>query len=227
MVYLCSKEWFFYHPARTFMQNENCPYTPELFQSASLSAFLCCCRHVAQRTRQKTPTKRAPAAAKPAPSPVAEAQPPTPRVSAPKAPLTPVAIAVINGQTITTAEFEPALREQIESVEQNVAETKEDLLELQINTLLLQAEARKRGITSERLYALEVSSKLTQPTPAEIKKFVDENPQQFSGVDSSAAAPQIATYLLAEREEKVSDQFLQRLKKCIRFYLELVSTLQI
>lgn len=168
---------------------------------------------VAQRTRQRTPTKRAPAAAKPAPSPAAETQPPIPQVSAPKAPLAPVAIAVVNDRTITSAEFEPALREQIESVEQNIAETRQDLLELQINTLLLQAEARKRGISSERLYALEVRSKLTQPTPAEIKKFVDENPQQFSGVDSSAAAPQIATYLLAEREEKVSDQFLQRLKK--------------
>ena len=168
---------------------------------------------VAQRTRQKTPTKRAPAAAKPAPLRPLKRNQLLLECPAPKPPLTPVAIAVVNGQTITTAEFEPALREQIESVEQNIAETKQDLLELQINTLLLQAEARKRGITSERLYALEVSSKLTQPTPAEIKKFVDENPQQFAGGDTSGAASANRDLSACEREGKVSDQFVQRLKE--------------
>ena len=116
--------------------------------------------------------------------------------------LVPVSIAVVNGQTITTAQFEPALREKIESVEQNIAETKLDVLELQINMLLLQAEARKRGITTDRLYALEVSSKRTQPTPAEIKKFIDENPQQFAGRDTSGAASEIAAYLLSELKQK-------------------------
>lgn len=166
----------------------------------------------AQRPRQKTPAKGTPAAAKPAASPSAATQPPTTPVPAPKRALVPVSIAVVNGQTITSAQYEPALREQIESVEQKIAETKLDLLELQINTLLLQAEARKRGITTERLYALEVSSKLTQPTPAEIQKFVDENPQ-YSGGDRAGAASQVAAYLLSEREGKVSDQFVQQLKK--------------
>lgn len=161
----------------------------------------------AQRTRQKAPPKGTPAAAKPAASPTAATQPAPAPLPAPKRVLEPVAIAVVNGQTITTAQFEPALREQIESVEQKIAETKLDLLDLQINTLLLQAEARKRGITTERLYALEVNSKVTQPTPAEIKKFTDDNPESAGGNPS-----QIAAYLLSEREGKVSDQLVQRLK---------------
>lgn len=161
-----------------------------------------------QRSRQKAPAKGTPAAAKPAPSPMAATQPTPAPLPAPKRMLEPVSIAVVNGQTITTAQFEPALREQIESVEQKIAETKLDLLDLQINTLLLQAEARKRGITTERLYALEVSSKVAQPTPAEIKKFADDNP---GSADSNPS--QIGAYLLSEREGKVSDQFVERLKK--------------
>ena len=170
----------------------------------------------AQRTRQKSPAKRTQSTAQPTPTPAAQTPPtqtPAPSVAKPQAPLTPVSIAVVNGHTITTAEFEPATREQVESVKNEIAESKQNLLDLQINTLLLQAEARRRGITTERLYALEVSSKLTEPTAAEIKKFAEENSAQLAGMDTSTAASQIATYLLAQREEKISDDLVRRLKK--------------
>ncbi len=163
---------------------------------------------VAQKSR-RTPAKPPPAASTAAATPAPNVPPPARPVVERKT----IPIAVVNGHTITTAEFEEALREEIELVDQNIAETKQNLLELQINTLLLQAEARRRGITSERLYALEVTSKLTQPTPAEIKKFVEDHPDEFAGINTSAAASQIATYLLSEREEKVSDQLVERLKK--------------
>ncbi len=169
----------------------------------------------AQRTRQRPPAKR-PAATQSAttpatPTPAAPASTTTP--AQPLPPPKPVSIVVINGRTITSAEFEPAVREEIEAVDRELAETKQELLDLQINTLLLQAEARKRGITTERLYSLEVTSKLAQPTPAEIKKFIDEHPQEFSGLDSGVVSSQVATHLLNQREEKVSGQFVERLKR--------------
>jgi protein-disulfide isomerase len=120
---------------------------------------------------------------------------------------------VINGRTITSAEFEPAVREKVEGVDREIAENKEELLDLQINTLLLQAEARRLGITTERLYAQEVTSKLAQPTPAEVKKFMDEHPQELAGLDRSVMSAQVATYLVNEREEKLSLQLIERLKK--------------
>ena len=169
---------------------------------------------LAQRTRQRPPTKR------PAGTQSSTPAAPTAGVSAAKKPptqflppLTPVSIVVINGRTITSAEFEPAVREAVESVDREIAKTKQELLDLQINTLLLQAEARKRGITSERLYSLEVTSKLAQPTPAEVKKFIDEHPQELTGLDTAVVSSQVATYLLNEREEKVSSQFIERLEK--------------
>lgn len=167
----------------------------------------------AQRTRQKAPARRTQPTAQPTPTPAPVVRTPTTATAKPQAPLTPIAIAVVNGHTITTAEFEPATRQELESVNNEIAASKRNLLDLQINTLLLQAEARKRGITTERLYATEVSSKLAEPTPAEIKKFAEENSAQLAGVDASTAASQIATYLLAQREEKISDEFVQRLKK--------------
>src|SRR5262245_20948276 len=168
---------------------------------------------VAQRTRQRPPATRP--AATPSTSATASAATPTPETTPAKSlpPLTPVSIVTVNGNTITSSQLEPAVREQVESVEREIAETKQGLLDLQINTLLLQAEARKRGINTERLYASEVTSKLAQPTPADIKKFIDEHPNEFSGANAAAASTQVATFLLNEREEKVSEQFVQRLKK--------------
>ncbi|HSE33342.1 MAG TPA: thioredoxin domain-containing protein [Pyrinomonadaceae bacterium] len=169
---------------------------------------------IAQTTRPRGPAKR-PAPTQPS-APATTNEAPTAPTAAPAKtlpPLTPVSIVVVNGRTITSTEFEPALRQEIESVDREIAQTKQDLLDLQLNTLLLQTEARKRGLSTDRLYALEVTSKLTEPTPAEIKKFIEDNPDQFSGVNAAAATPSVASYLLSQREEKVSEQFVQRLKK--------------
>jgi protein-disulfide isomerase len=170
---------------------------------------------VAQRARQKRPVKR-PTATEATAAPASTNQAPpaattTPAKSLP--PVAPVSIVVLNGRTITSAEFEPALRQDIESVDREIAEKKRELLDLQINTLLLQAEARKRGITTSQLYALEVTSKIAQPTPAEIKKFIEDNQQVMSGLDREGAGAQIASYMVSQREEKISEQFVQRLKK--------------
>jgi protein-disulfide isomerase len=180
--------------------------------SAPLAICLLFSAASAQRTRQKPPVKRPPSA-QPTPTPTPAVQTPVRTVEPPQTPLNPISIASVNGRTITTAEFEPGMRQELESVNSQISSGKKNLLDLQINTLLLQAEARKRGMTTERLYALEVSSKLAEPTPAEIKKFAEQNSAQLAGMDASTAASQIATYLMAQREEKLSDEFVQRLKK--------------
>ena len=41
--------------------------------------------------------------------------------------------------------------------------------------MLLEMEAKKRRIDTHRLYELEVSNRVPTFTPAQIKKFIDEN----------------------------------------------------
>ena len=213
-MYLCSNKSFPYHPLLTFvMPLVSRPLMKILIASLAICLFSSVA--VAQRTRQRPPAKRS-TPTQPTTtsvSPGSSAATPTPKRAKSLPPPTPVSIVVVNGRTITSSEFEPAARESIESVDRKIAESREDLLDLQINTLSLQAEARKRGITTERLYATEVSSKLVQPTPAEIKKFIDEHPNELSGIPAAAAASQVATFMLNEREEKLSEQFVQRLEK--------------
>ena len=138
---------------------------------------------------------------------------PRPTPPTPARPTAPTPILVINNQTLTSADLDPAVRQELEGVEQKIAEARRSVLDLQINTILLHAEAKKRGIDSHRLYETEVSSRATMPTPAQIKKFIDENKTQFEGVDPQTVNQQVAAYLQEEAENKLADDLVKRLRQ--------------
>ncbi len=121
-------------------------------------------------------------------------------------------LAIVNGQTLTTAEFDSTLRQQLDSLEDKIVEARRKVLELQINTALLEAEAKKRHITSQQLYDLEVTKEIVEPTPAEVKKFIEENRDQFEGADAADASQQVLAFLHAERETRLSDELVRRLR---------------
>jgi protein-disulfide isomerase len=73
-------------------------------------------------------------------------------------------------------------------------------------------EAKKRRVTSQQLYDLEVTKKISEPTPAEIKKFMDENRDQFEGGDAATVSPQVAAFLHGQRESRLSEEFVRRLR---------------
>jgi len=121
----------------------------------------------------------------------------------------PVQLAQVDGQTITTADIDPEVARQFATLNKQIADAQRQILEVQINTLLLDAEARKRRISSQQLYDLEVSKRVSEPTEAEISRFVTENRDQL---DSNADRDRLAGYLRSERETKLSEEFVQRLR---------------
>ncbi|MDQ3174694.1 MAG: thioredoxin domain-containing protein [Acidobacteriota bacterium] len=169
-----------------------------LFISASIGG---------QTPRRKT-TARPPAkAVAPQPSPE-----PVNRPLPPGEPRAPVPLAIVNGQTITTADIDPKVREEVESLEERIADTRRRVLDLQINTELLEIEAKKRKVTSQQLYNLEVSKRVPNPTEAEIKKFIDDNRDQMEETDEASLRPQVISLLRATPEAKVSEEFVRRLR---------------
>lgn len=163
---------------------------------------------LAQTAKRKAPVKRKPAVATTQPQPVAQ---PTPQTA--RNPSAPASLVIVNGQTFTTADLEPALRQELETLEDKIAEARQNVLDAQINTLLLEAEAKKRGIDKQRLYQLEVSGRVRAPTSAEIQKFIDDNRQEFAGSDPASATQLAAAYLREEAEGKLADELVQRLRK--------------
>ena len=166
------------------------------------------------QTRRRNPT-RTPAATTTA-SNAPPAQPAVTPAPAPAVvPSGPVQIAIVNGQTISSTDLEPSVRQEVESTEQRITEARRNLLDVQINTILLEGEARRRRISSHRLYETEVTRRIPTPTAADIKKFLDDNRAQFEGVDPAEAAPQAEALMHDQLESKLADDLVKRLRKTI------------
>src|SRR6185295_1784157 len=153
---------------------------------------------------------RKPSVTIPQAQPVAQ---PTPASQPVRPPAAAAGLVIVNGQTLTTADLEPALRQELESLDDKIDNTRRSVLDLQINTMLLQVEAKKRRIDSHRLYELEVTSRIPTPTPAQIKKFIDDNRDQFAGMDPNVINQQVSAYLHDEAENKLADDLVNRLRK--------------
>ncbi|HET6645695.1 MAG TPA: hypothetical protein VFH01_00115, partial [Pyrinomonadaceae bacterium] len=158
-----------------------------------------------RRGATRTPPPSKVAAPQPTPEPVATPLPP-------KQPKAPIPLAIVNNQTISTVDIDPAVRQEVESLDDRIAETRRRVLELQINTELLEIEARKRKMTSQQLYDLEVARKVPNPTEAEIKKFIDDNRDQIGETDEKALRTQVISVIRANGETKMTEDFVRRLR---------------
>jgi protein-disulfide isomerase len=164
---------------------------------------------VGQTPRRRTTTR--PAAAKGVAPPQSVPEPVT-RPATPRVPVGPIPLAIVNGQTITTLDIDPGVREEVESLDEKIADTRRRVLELQINTELLEIEARRRRMTSQQLYNLEVSKRVTNPTENEIKKFIEGNRDQLEAADEGSVRPQVIDLLRSTQESKISEEFVRRLR---------------
>jgi protein-disulfide isomerase len=180
-----------------------------------LIVLLCTSVSLAQKTRRGTISRKPPTAVTPEPSPAAVPPAVTPKPTPNRPPAAPIALVSVNGQTLTTADIDPSLRVQLEALEDKVAEAKLSILDLQINTALLEIEARRRGITTHQLYELEVSKRNQPATPAQVKQFLSDNKEQFQGLDQATANEQAIAIIHDEFESRLSDALLIRLKKSI------------
>jgi protein-disulfide isomerase len=133
--------------------------------------------------------------------------------ASPQRPAAPPNLVTVNGQTFTTADLPPALRQELAQVEDRIAEARKGVLELQINTILLAVESRKRRIDTHRLYEIEVVRRIPPITQAQVKKFIDENRDEFEGRDVATANQQVVAYLREEAEAKLADALVKRLRK--------------
>src|SRR5688572_2330073 len=93
----------------------------------------------------------------------------------------PEIIGVVNGVKITKQDLSPETRARVEQLQREVVEARARELDLQIDSMLLEAEAKKRGVSASQIIKDEVIVKVQAPTEVDAQAFYDKNKSSFKG----------------------------------------------
>ncbi len=132
------------------------------------------------------------------------------QTASPAKPLSDV-VAIVNGVQIKIKDIDEPIIKRIEELQKQVVVARKRELDLQINSKLLEAEAKKRGITANKLLDVEVVNKVKEPTDAEAQAFYDQNRSRITG-EFKDIKRDIIDYLKAERQRNEAAELAKRLR---------------
>ncbi|HEX8150878.1 MAG TPA: thioredoxin domain-containing protein [Pyrinomonadaceae bacterium] len=166
-----------------------------------------------------TPTPAQTPATRPTPAPAA----PQPQAAAPaedcgcEAGPLPEVLGTVNGVKITRADLSQRVQQQVAQLQQEVVEARKRELDLQINSILLEAEAKKRNTTTTKLIEAEVFAKTVVPTAAEAEAYFNKNKagiEQQAGrsVAFAEVKDNVIAYLREQRQQERAGQYADALR---------------
>ena len=132
-------------------------------------------------------------------------------INAPNIPPTTV-LATVDGKGVVAGDFEERLKPFLYKLRREMFDAEVRALDQKINQMLLETDARKRSLTPEQVFKLEVADKVHEPTEAEITKFYDDNKGRIKG-DLATLRPDIANLLKDQQVNRLEAEFAQRLRK--------------
>jgi protein-disulfide isomerase len=120
-------------------------------------------------------------------------------------------LAVVNGVKISPKEVDESIKKQIDDLEKQVIKARTHELDLEINTRLLEAEAKKQGITSSSLLEREVVAKVKKATEEEALAFYQQNKAQIQE-EFKEVKESIINYLTSQRQQVEADKLANSLR---------------
>jgi protein-disulfide isomerase/nucleotide-binding universal stress UspA family protein len=174
--------------------------------------------------RPKTPAQTTTPRHTPTPAPrPTTAAPPQQQAAAPaedcgcEAGPLPEVLGTVNGVKITRADLNPQVQQRVAQLQQEVVEARKRELDLQINSILLEAEAKKRSTTTAKLIEAEVLGKTVEPTAAEAEAYFNKNKaniEQQAGrsVAFAEVKDNVTAYLREQRQQERAGQYAQTLR---------------
>ena len=121
-------------------------------------------------------------------------------------------LAVVGGQTIYDDDLVPFVQGQVFQLRLQEYEVKSKALENLVNQKLLEAEAKKRGIPTEKLLEQEVDAKVPEPTEAELQAlYIVQKEQLRKSFDEIKA--QLQQLLKQAKLQQTRQDYYKRLRE--------------
>jgi protein-disulfide isomerase len=100
--------------------------------------------------------------------------------AAPRPTPAPTAVATIDGQSLTEDDLAPLVAGQLHPLREQEYQIKKKALESLITQKVVEVEAKKKGLTTEKLYEQEVDSKVAEPTDVELNAVYTVQREQLN-----------------------------------------------
>lgn len=124
-------------------------------------------------------------------------------------------VATVAGQAINASAVNDdiGVKRLINDIRMQTYEAEHLAANVRINQILLEAEARRRNLTTEALLKAEITDKITKrPTDAEVLKVYEENKARMNGAELATVRADIIAYLEGPERQKLEAAFAERLR---------------
>src|SRR5215471_5975483 len=121
-------------------------------------------------------------------------------------------VAIVNGQSISDAELSTAAAAQLRQILLQEYQVKKDVLENLVNQKLVEAEARRQGLTVEKLLEQEVDAKVGEPSETELKAFYLGQKDRWN-LPFAEIQPQLRTGLRQGRIQQAHQDYFKHLRE--------------
>ncbi len=123
----------------------------------------------------------------------------------------PDVLATVGGVKILVKDVDESINDRIKELQSQVIEARKRQLDLEINSRLLEAEAKRLGTTPEKLLEREISEKVKEPSEADARVFYDQNRSRIEG-EFPQIKDQIIGYLRNQRQQGEAKKLADRLR---------------
>ena len=123
----------------------------------------------------------------------------------------PEVLGVVNGVKISKQDLSPETRERVEELQRQVVEARERELDLQIDSMLLESEAKKRGVSPAQVIKDEVIAKVQAPTEADAQAFYEKNKATIKA-EFKDEKNNIIEFLRYQRQQELAQKLAERLR---------------
>jgi protein-disulfide isomerase len=121
-------------------------------------------------------------------------------------------IATVDGQAITDDDLAPLVQGQLRPLREQEYQIKKNALDNLINQKLVDAEAKKKGVTTDKLYEQEVDAKIPEPTDVELNAIYAVQKEQINR-PFEEVKPQLQQNLKRAKIQQARQEYSARLRE--------------